>query len=151
MKPDDVSEPKELVTRVIEREDVPATSSALTGESPVGDGYDVQVKVVDANKDPVVGAKVTIHSKVQEAITDKEGIVKFSQVERGEHMIDIAYDGYRGEQKVDVSGDVKEIHYTIQVEPRNMTPVFMMIALLVFVIAILVYVILRMKGKLVRK
>ena len=61
-------------------------------------GYDVKVKVVDTNKKPVEGAKVTIHSKVQETVTNKDGIAQFKNVEAGDHKVLIAYNNFEGEQ-----------------------------------------------------
>lgn len=85
----------------------------------VFNGYDVKVKVIDTNKKPVQGAKVTIHSKVQETTTDKNGIALFNSVEPGQHKILIAYNNFEGEQTVNLTGDVKEFDFNIQVKEQN--------------------------------
>lgn len=90
-----------------------------TAETSAQGSYDVKVKVIDTNKKPVEGAKVTIHSKVQETTTDKNGIAQFNSVEPGQHKILIAYSGYSGEQSVNLTGDVKEFNFNIQVKQTN--------------------------------
>ena len=82
-------------------------------------GYIVQLTIIDKASKPISGAKVTIHSKVQEAYTDEQGIARFTNVESGEHTVDIEYANYKGTKNLDVTGDVKEFHYTIQVQPNT--------------------------------
>jgi len=79
-------------------------------------GYDVKVKVIDTNKKPVEGAKVTIHSKVQETITNKDGIAEFKNVEAGDHKVLIAYNNFEGEQSVNLAGDVKRFDLNVTVK-----------------------------------
>ncbi|MFA9289345.1 MAG: carboxypeptidase regulatory-like domain-containing protein [Weeksellaceae bacterium] len=83
------------------------------------EGFIINVKVVDDNGNPVEGAKVTIHSKVQEAVTDSEGIAHFTDVEPGDHRVIVAYDGFEGEQALTLTGDVKEYNLNITVEKKT--------------------------------
>jgi len=81
-------------------------------------GYDVKIKVVDTNKKPVEGAKVTIHSKVQETVTNKNGIAQFENVEAGDHKVLIAYNNFEGEQSVNLNGNVKEFDLNVTVQQK---------------------------------
>ncbi|MBU0572190.1 fibronectin type III domain-containing protein [Patescibacteria group bacterium] len=83
-------------------------------------GYDVTVKVIDNESNPVEGAKVEIHSEVKSATTNKEGIATFSNVGPGEHKILIAYNGQEGEQNVNLTGNtIQEFKFTIQIKPTS--------------------------------
>jgi len=138
-----------LETKIINQETVPATNSAETKQVQEN-GYTVKVKVVDTQNKPVVGAKVTIHSKVQETITDKDGLAIFNNVEQGEHRVLIAYSGYTGEQKVNLTGDVKEFDFNIQVKQTNafLNPqVIGVIGVLVLALVATVILLLRAKKK----
>lgn len=109
------------------------------------DGYDVKVKVVDTNKKPVEGAKVTIHSKVQEALTNEYGIAEFKNVEPGDHKVLIAYNNYEGKQSVNLTGDVKEfdLNLTIQQKAISLSPlafgIIGIMGLVIIVLAILLF------------
>jgi hypothetical protein len=87
-------------------------------------GYDVKVKVVDTNKKPVEGAKVTIHSKIQETVTNKDGIAQFKNIEAGDHKVLIAYNNFEGEQSVNLTGNVKEfdLNVTVQQKAISLSP-----------------------------
>lgn len=87
-------------------------------EEIVTEGYKFKIKVTDTDKKPIEGAKVTIHSNVQEAVTNAEGIAEFSEVEPGDHKVLIAYKGFEGEQSVNLSGEVKEFDLNITIQPR---------------------------------
>jgi len=87
-------------------------------EAETQGGYDVKVKVIDTNKKPVEGAKVTIHSKVQETITNKDGIAEFKNVEAGDHKVLIAYNNFEGEQSVNLTGDVKAFDLNVTVQQK---------------------------------
>lgn len=95
-----------------------------TSKTESVEGYKVKVKVLDTDKQPVEGAKVTMHSKVQEAITDKDGIAQFTNVEPGDHRVLIAYENFEGEQSINLSGDVKEfaLNVTVQEKPLSLSP-----------------------------
>lgn len=102
------------------------------------DGYQVKIKVVNSESKPIKGAKVTIHSKVQETITDENGIAHFSNVEKGDHRVLISYDGYKGEKNFTLTGDVAEFSFEITVVPQNplLTPQFIGVASLLSVIIV---------------
>jgi hypothetical protein len=85
-------------------------------------GYNVKIKVVDANGKPVEGAKVTLHSKVREPLTNQDGIVEFKNVEPGEHKVIITYGNYQGEQSVYLSGDEKEFDLNITIQQEAISP-----------------------------
>jgi len=87
-------------------------------------GYEVKIKVVDTDKKPIIGAKVTLHSTPRETTTDINGVASFYNVESGEHKVLIAYNGFSGEQSVNLTGDVKELdlNVTVQEKAISLTP-----------------------------
>jgi LysM repeat protein len=102
-------------------------STSGTQNTPAAEAqgdYDVKIKVVDTNKKPVEGAKVTIHSKVQETVTNKDGIAQFKNVEAGDHKVLIAYNNFEGEQSVNLTGNVKEfdLNVTVQQKAISLSP-----------------------------
>ena len=104
-----------LKTKIIEEKEIPAETKEEKGQ-----GYTVQIKVVDKNKEVVKGAKVELFSEPKLAYTNDQGIAIFSNVEEGEHTIKIAYDGFTGEEKIKLEGeDVKEFDFTIQVKKES--------------------------------
>jgi len=113
-------------------------------------GYDVKVKVTDTSNIPVEGAKVTMHSKVQEATTDKNGIALFHNVEQGDHKVLIAYDGYKGEQSLNLTGEIKEFDLNVKVQKDNLqiSPLaFGIIGIMGIVIIGLIILLIRTKRK----
>jgi hypothetical protein len=118
------------------------------GESE--EGYRVNVKVVDQKNTPVKGAKITIHSKVQEATTDENGLVHFNNVEQGQHQVLIAYNGYQGEQSVNLTGDTKEFNlsFTIQMKPVLLSPqVLTIVGMMGLVIVSLSFLLIRARSR----
>lgn len=117
-----------------------------TEQSSQISSYTVNVKIIDVVGDPVEGAKVTIHSKVQEAFTNKDGVVVFTDVEKGDHKVLVAYDGFEGEQSLNLTGETKEINLNITVEQKNFVlPTPWLIAICLMAGIILVFLFLLMK------
>lgn len=83
------------------------------------DGYNLSITVKDQMGVAVSGATVTVHSEPQIGKTNDQGIVEFSGLAQGEHTVQIAYDGYRGEQSVYLSGDQETYNLDITVEKEN--------------------------------
>jgi len=113
-----------------------------TTEQTETNGYDVKIKVVDTNQQPIEGAKVTMHSKIQEATTNKEGIVEFKNVEAGDHKVLIAYNNFEGEQSVNLTGDVKEFDLNVTVQEKSvlLSPLAIgIIGILILIIAIMTF------------
>ncbi|MCL5438945.1 MAG: carboxypeptidase regulatory-like domain-containing protein [Patescibacteria group bacterium] len=138
-----------LETKITEQKTVPAQTEEEK-QAVKQNGYTVKIKVVDTTNRPVPGAKVTIHSKVQETTTDKNGIAQFSNVESGQHKINIAYANYQGEQTVNLTGDVKEFDLNIQVKQTNafLNPqVISVIGIMAFIILITVVLLIKAKKK----
>jgi hypothetical protein len=110
--------------------------------------YSVKIKVVDANGKPVEGAKVTLHSKVREAVTNKDGIVEFKTVEPGEHKVIITYGNYQGEQSLYLSGDEKEFDLNITIQQEAISPSSLRYGIIgVMGVIIIVSIVLLMKVK----
>jgi hypothetical protein len=121
-----------------------------TTETQTPEGYDVKVKVVDTEKKPVEGAKVTIHSKVQETITNKDGIAEFKNVEVGDHKVLIAYNNFEGEQAINLTGNVKEfvLNVTVQEKAIALSPLaYAIIGIMGLVIIGLIVLLLKNKRK----
>lgn len=87
-------------------------------EESIG-GYEVNVLVKDKENKPVEGALVTLYSKVQKATTDKNGIARFMNVEPGDHKVVIAYEGYLGEQSLNLTGEIKSFDLNITIEKKG--------------------------------
>lgn len=96
-----------------------STGGAKEETKTTEEGYDVNVKVVDTKQKPVEGAEVTLHSTPRKATTDAKGIASFTNVEAGDHRVLIAYDGYEGEQSLNLSGDVKSFSLNVTIERKN--------------------------------
>ncbi len=83
--------------------------------------YDLTIQVIDTNKKPVGGASVTVHSTPRTGTTDKDGWVTFEDVEAGQHRVIISYGNVKGEQSINLDGDVKKQELTIQVKPAGIS------------------------------
>ena len=104
------------------------------------DGYNVSIKVIDANQRPIEGAVVTLHSDPKTAKTDKDGLARFNDIEGGDHKVTIAYNGYEGEQSINLTGKVKAVELKITVERKNILldrRVFLMSSVFTLIILIL--------------
>jgi len=99
-------------------------SSSNQSISETREGYELNVRVVDAASQPVEGAKITLHSAIQEGITDKDGIARFTNVEKGNHTVLIAYQKAKGEQSIDLTGDIKkfDLNITAELDPLSVSP-----------------------------
>ncbi len=123
-----------------------ATSSGKPAPvaTPVSPGYDVDVTVVNTKNEPVLGAKVTIHSDPQEATTNQDGVVHFKGVAEGSHTLLIAYGDYSGEESIFLNGQVKIFKITVTVEEKNVVfskPALSVIAVLMGAVILLTAII----------
>ncbi len=119
------------------------TSQKSTTPTPtLAEGYKVNIKVKDTKGNAVENATVTLHSTPQTQKTNKDGIVTFTNVEQGNHTVDIAYNNYQGEQSINLTGDVKEFNVNVTIEPKNifLSPqVLAVVGVLVLIIAFLAF------------
>jgi hypothetical protein len=112
-------------------------------ETQLQQGYDVRISVVDTNKKPVEGAKITLYSEPIAKYTDKNGIVVFENVSAGEHKIVVEHKGQIGESRVVLSGQVETFDFRITLEPTNpflqpeVVAVIATLALLIVVMGVL--------------
>lgn len=126
---------------------------AKTAEEEIkSEGLDVNVKVIDTKKQPVKGAKVTLHSEPKEAMTDENGIAKFTGVESGEHKVLIAYNDYEGEQSIYLTATEtqKEFNINITIEPKSVQlsmQVKIIIGVLALAVVTLLILLLRAKKR----
>lgn len=106
-------------------------------------GVSLDIKVLAMNNAPVVGAIVTLHSKVQMAKTDANGIAHFTNVENGEHKVLLAYNGYNGSQSLRIDGTKKQQTLTLQVQLQGFSYplVIAVVGILLSIIIVLVVII----------
>jgi hypothetical protein len=111
-----------------------------TVENSSQSSYSLKVKVQDSNGNPVENASVTLHSTPQTNHTNKEGLATFTNVEAGDHSLEIEYQNYRGQQNLNLAGEIKELNLNITIESKNvfLSPkVIGVICLLMIIIATL--------------
>lgn len=99
-------------------EEKPSVPEEDIKTSPINN-YNVNIKVLSTDNQPIQGARVALHSDVQEQITNEEGIAKFTNIEEGQHKLVISYNKYSGEQSINITGGSNEVNITITVEQRN--------------------------------
>lgn len=93
------------------------TTEPLT-VSPQQETYSLRVKVTDSHSTPIVGASVTIHSKVQTALTDQKGVASFTGVESGTHRVRISYQNSSVEREINVSASSTQ-DITVQLDATS--------------------------------
>lgn len=141
-------EPKkeEKEVKQVSEEGTKEVSPEITAEK-VPLGFRVKIKVIDIQKQPLAGVKVVLSSTPHEGVTDKQGMVVFENVEKGEHKISLAYQNYEGEKKINLEGEVKEINLTItmQTEYVFLSPIFVisLSTFLLLIIILLLFLLLR--------
>jgi hypothetical protein len=81
--------------------------------------YDILVKIVDLNNQPLTGAKITLSPAAKIATVQSDGSYKFEDAVAGEHDLIIEYAGTRTESKVKLTGDNKEIVIKIVIEAKQ--------------------------------
>lgn len=108
----------EIIITNSEQKEVLQTDSP--SKDSVGEGYNVEI-LVQKNGKPVGGAIVEMHSTPRRTTTDKDGIARFSNVESGNHIVYLSYDGYKGEQKITLDSEKKQvmINFTIELKPYS--------------------------------
>jgi hypothetical protein len=106
--------------------------------SPSVKGYAIKVQVVDDTNKPVVGAIVTLHSLPQTTTTDKDGIAHFHNIEQGDHKVMIAYSGFKGEQSINLTGNVKQFALNVTVKPQNILLSPLVIGIISFMLLIII-------------
>jgi hypothetical protein len=94
-------------------------SSPMLPESVANlSSYRLAIKVRNG-ENPVAGATVEIHSKVQRAVTDSEGYAYFESVEPGKHIAIVNYEGFGGEQSFTASGTNEQVNIIIDMKMIN--------------------------------
>lgn len=81
-------------------------------------GYDLTVHLVNTSGNPLVNAKVTLHSVPQSGITDNQGNVSFVNVDPGEHSLEIESANFSGQKQITLAGDVRKIEITVEVSEK---------------------------------
>lgn len=129
---------------------LPAPNSDTTKPLLPAAHYSVHVTITNSEKQPVSGAHVTLHSNVQEAVTDSNGVATFTNVEPGQHKVLIAYQGYKGEESISVQGDTPEIKLHITIEPQAiiLSPWIISLCVLCSALAITLFVLIFRQQKL---
>lgn len=99
---------------------------------------DITVKVVDAEGNAVENAKVTLHSTPKVSYTDKNGVAYFSNVETGEHKVEIEYNGENFEQSLTVNLTSKDTAYQVMFPNKLSESSFPVVQLALVAMAVLV-------------
>ncbi len=139
-----------LAVTDVEQKSIPTPEKdKKVGKENKNKGYTVAIKVHD-NGTPIGGATVELHSTPQRSVTDKNGIARFENVERGQHTVYLSYNGYNGEEKITLDGDDSDVDIAIAVtlqqnklflNPQALT----IIVLLMGIIGVLVVLIMKKK------
>lgn len=111
-----------------------------SGANTPKEGYKVNIMVRDAKGSAVKNATVTLHSTPQTVKTNDNGIATFTNVEAGNHTVQISYNNYQGEQSINLTGNTKEfnINVTVQQKMLSLSPLATLIIVsLLLVIAFL--------------
>ncbi len=95
-------------------------SSTASSTTPIpSPKHTVRVNVLTEDQKPVVGATVTLHSRVRQATTDANGFARFDDIEPGAHTLTVAYENFVGEQAIFLDSDSKEIIVRITVRQEH--------------------------------
>lgn len=139
---------------ILEQTPAPSESPTPSPNHPTEkrpEGYDLSIAVVN-NGEPVVGAKVELHSVPRQTITDSHGIARFANVEAGTHRVLLAYQGFNGEEHITLEGEKKEVSVNLSVSMKPDQNYFSksavwVITLLILLVLCLTFVILKKKKK----
>ncbi len=128
----------------------PTITPTVTESNPESEieGYSINISVKDNEGNPVSGAQVTLHSTPQTKETDASGVAKFTNVEPGNHEVDINYNDFHGKQYINLTGDVQEFNLNITVEKKNVLldpKVLIIIGIMSVMIIVLVLLLIRVK------
>ena len=100
--------PQTVPTKIVSPTQIP--SPIISKE-----GYELSLRIMDGDT-AVAGATVEVHSTPRTGVTDKNGNITFLGVEAGEHTVYVSYEGFTGEEKINLKGDQKDIALNIAVE-----------------------------------
>ncbi|MBI2028911.1 hypothetical protein HYT02_00645 [Candidatus Gottesmanbacteria bacterium] len=90
------------------------------GQAPIPEPIEeVTITVLDTQQQPIAGANVTLHSDPKQGITDNEGKVTFTDVERGEHTLIVKSNNFTGEQKLNLIGDKDFFNVSVTIQPKT--------------------------------
>ncbi len=103
-------QPQELETNETENDTSPSKA----------EGYELVVEVIHEGK-PVEGATVEVHSTPRKTTTDKDGIARFPDMEKGEHTVFLSYEGFQGKEQITLDGKDKDVtmSFTVELQPSN--------------------------------
>ena len=114
----EISATTKLEDKLVERLDFTSELTEFEEQSePSKETYDLDIKVVDEQGNPLEGVKVTLFSEPKIVYTNSQGIARFEDVEKGQHKVVVEKNGLKGEQNVLLEGEVKTIKLNIEVKP----------------------------------
>ncbi len=98
----------------------PTDTTATSNSSPAPaknkksyDSQDVVLTVLNPDGSPSPDTKVTIYSEPQTAITNEKGVVKFENMELGEHKVEVELVGAKSETTIELNGKNKTFELSI--------------------------------------
>ncbi len=83
--------------------------------------YTLTLKLKGKDNLPLSNVKVILHSEPKEGVTDKNGVITFNNVEKGNHELYVYDNKYTGKQSISVGGESKSIDISITLERKDNT------------------------------
>jgi len=107
-------------------------------ETSEGDVSKIEQDQIKSNSSNIINLDL-YPSKIQEAITDNNGIAHFENVEEREHEAILSYNDYNGSQKLNVSGENKEQTLILQVKLNSGYPKELVIGVIAVLISLIAF------------
>lgn len=114
-KPATTPSPKGTIEVVQTTPSKSPSSTPNLDKSSSPENHNLTIKVENDGK-PIEGATVEVHSTPRKTTTDKDGLARFSNIEKGEHTVYLSYEGFTGKQQISVDGQEKDIEISMQVQ-----------------------------------
>lgn len=77
--------------------------------------YQLFIKIVDPDNNPIAGAEISIDSQ-KNAVSDEDGIAIFNKIEKGNHQLTILNKSFKSEQMISLKGDTEVFELNLVVE-----------------------------------
>lgn len=97
-----------------------SSASKKTDTTKKVDSHTVVLTVLNSDGSPSPDTKVTLHSDPMTARTDSKGVVKFSNVEPGEHKVEVELEGAKSETTIELDG--KEALFELSIIKPELGP-----------------------------
>jgi hypothetical protein len=103
------------------------------------DKYKLNIKVIAQGR-PLSGVNIKLYPSLPEATTDQNGWISLSDIQKGEYVLGLEYQGQKTEQKIIVEGSNKEQNITLNISLRkNIIPAWVGISILLTIVSGIIY------------